>query len=65
MPPLRSVLLVTLIAVGWCQPHRPSFLARVREDCAAGDQWACGLLDSLEHPKADPTRHLITRQRRP
>jgi hypothetical protein len=51
MPPLRSFLLVTLLAVGSCQPHRSSFMSRVREDCAAGDRWACDLLDSLGHSK--------------
>jgi hypothetical protein len=50
MAPLRSILLVTLVAIGGCQPYRPSFLSRVREDCSAGDQWACDLLDSLAHP---------------
>ena len=54
MPPLRSLLLVALVAVGGYQPYRPSFLSRVREDCAAGDQWACDLLDSLEHPRPTP-----------
>ena len=54
MPPLRSMLLVMLLALGGCQPHRPSFLSRVREDCAAGDRWACELLDSLAHPRAPP-----------
>ena len=55
MPPLGSILLVALVAVGGCQPYRPSFLSRVREDCARGDRWACGLLDSLAHPKPTPS----------
>ena len=55
MPPLRSLLLVTLLAVGGCQPHRPSFLSRVREDCARGDRWACDLLNTLAHPKPTPS----------
>jgi hypothetical protein len=57
MPPLRSILLVTLLAVGGCQPHQPSFLSRVREDCAAGDRWACYLLDSLAHPQPIGSPH--------
>jgi hypothetical protein len=55
MPPLQSVLLLTLLAVVGCQPHRPSFLSRVREDCVAGDRWACDLLDSLAHPTPTPS----------
>jgi hypothetical protein len=54
MPPLRRLLLVALLTLGGCQPHRPSFLSRVREDCASGDQWACDLLDTLAHPKSTP-----------
>jgi hypothetical protein len=27
----------------WC----PDLMAQVMDDCAAGDQWACDLLDSL------------------
>jgi hypothetical protein len=54
MPPVQSFLLVTLLALGGCQTNRPSFLSRVREDCAAGDQWACDLLDSLAHPRPTP-----------
>jgi hypothetical protein len=34
---LRSALVVTLLALLGCQPRRPDFLTRVREDCAAGD----------------------------
>src|SRR6476659_203530 len=40
-------LLVTLLALAGCQPHRPDFMTRVRQDCAGGDKWACDLLDSL------------------
>jgi hypothetical protein len=43
------LLIVLLVMVG-CQPARPSFLTRVREDCAGGDRWACDLLDSLHSP---------------
>jgi hypothetical protein len=44
-------MLVALLTVSGCAPHRPSFLSRIREDCAAGDRWACDLLDRLGHPK--------------
>jgi hypothetical protein len=54
MPPLRSILLVTLLAVGGCEAHQPSFMSRVREDCAASDRWAWDLLDSLGHSKPSP-----------
>jgi hypothetical protein len=56
MPPLRSILLVTLLAVSGCQPHPPSFLSRVRED-AAGARWACDLLDSFAHPRPVSSPH--------
>jgi hypothetical protein len=48
---LRSALVVTLLALLGCQPRRPDFLTRVREDCAAGDQWACDLIEALRHPQ--------------
>ena len=46
---------MTLLAVSGCQPQWSSFLSRVREDCAAGDHWACDLLDSLAHPRPTPS----------
>jgi hypothetical protein len=54
MPPARGILLVTFLAVVGCQPRRPDFMSRVREDCAAGDRWACDLLDRLGHPEPGP-----------
>jgi hypothetical protein len=60
MQPLWSILVATLLAVGGCQAHRPSFMSRVREDCAAGDRWACDLLDSLAHPQPTPGGRLTT-----
>ena len=48
-----TIMLVTLLAIAGCQPHRPDFMTRVRQDCAAGDRWACDLLDGLAHPKPD------------
>jgi hypothetical protein len=49
---VRSVaLLIALMSVAGCHSRRPDFLVRVREDCTAGDKWACNLLDALSHPK--------------
>jgi hypothetical protein len=47
--PLPAALIV-LMAVAGCHAQRPGFMARVREDCAAGQQWACDLLDELSRP---------------
>lgn len=46
----RTVLLVVLITISGCHGRRPDFMTRVQEDCAAGDQWACNLISSLDHP---------------
>jgi hypothetical protein len=46
---LRSVLLIALLVVVGCEARRPDFMRRVREDCAADDQWACDLIDALQH----------------
>jgi hypothetical protein len=43
----RVIILIVLLLIVGCEHGRPSFLARVREDCAAGDQWACALIESL------------------
>jgi hypothetical protein len=45
------VLLTLLMSVAGRESRRPDFLVRVREDCTAGDRWACDLLDALSHPK--------------
>jgi hypothetical protein len=50
MPPLQGILPVALLTVASCETQRPSFMSRIREDCAAGDRWACDLLDTLSHP---------------
>jgi hypothetical protein len=42
------VLLILSMQLGGCRHDRPDFLTRVREDCIAGDKWACDLLDSLD-----------------
>jgi hypothetical protein len=43
------LLLVVTITAG-CHTRRPDFMTRVREDCSAGEQWACDLLDALAGP---------------
>ena len=42
------VLTVIILIAAACERNRsPSFLTRIQEDCANGDQWACDLLTSL------------------
>jgi hypothetical protein len=51
-----SIAFIVLMAVAGCHAQRPGFMTRVREDCAAGQQWACDLLDELSRPTpADDT----------
>jgi hypothetical protein len=50
-PVWRTILLIVLMIIAGCHARRPDFMTRVRQDCAAGDQWACDLLDSLGYPK--------------
>jgi hypothetical protein len=49
--PWRAILLIGVIIIAGCHSRRPDFLTRVNEDCTAGDQWACDLLDALRHSK--------------
>jgi len=44
-PVWRAILLIVLVIMAGCQARRPDFVTRVQEDSAAGDQWACDLLD--------------------
>ena len=53
----RALILFVLLLVAGCQHGRPDFMTRVMEDCAAGDQWACDLLDSLAKALTRPDRH--------
>ena len=54
----RSILLIVLLVVASCQhARRPDFMTRVREDCGAGQQWACDLLDALAKPPAAEDRN--------
>jgi hypothetical protein len=46
----RAVLLITVLAVAGCHSRRPDFMARVKEDCLVGQQWACDLIASLNTP---------------
>lgn len=48
--PWRIFPLIVLIAVAGCHASRPDFMTRVSEDCAAGDMWACELIDALNRP---------------
>ena len=49
----RSFLLIGLLIVAGCHhARRPDFMTRVREDCGAGQQWACDLIDALNQPPA-------------
>ena len=54
----RVVILLILLLIAGCQHRRPDFMTRVKEDCAARDQWACDLLESLA--KARATRDAIS-----
>jgi hypothetical protein len=55
---MPSVLLILLMTIAGCNGRRPGFMSRVREDCVAGQQWACDLLDALSRPPStdDTTR---------
>jgi hypothetical protein len=46
----RTVLLFALMINAGCHARRPDFMTRVRQDCSAGEQWACDLLDALAGP---------------
>src|SRR5271166_2678418 len=46
-PVWRAILLIVLGIIEGCHAQRPNFMTRAREDCAAGQQWACDLLDAL------------------
>ncbi len=49
-PVWQAVALIVLTIIGGCHARRPDFITRVHEDCAAGDLWACDLLDALSRP---------------
>jgi hypothetical protein len=49
-PTWRAILLIVVMAVGGCHARRPDFMTRVREDCAAGQKWACDLIDAMSKP---------------
>ena len=46
----QAVMLIVLTIIAGCHVRRPDFITRVQEDCAAGNLWACDLLDGLSHP---------------
>jgi hypothetical protein len=41
----RAILMVVSMTMVGCQARRPDFVTRVQENCVAGDQWACDLLE--------------------
>jgi hypothetical protein len=45
-----SIALIVVVAVAGCHAQGPGFMSRVRDDCAAGQRWACDLLDDLNRP---------------
>ena len=45
---VARLLLIAALTLTGCATRRPDFLARVQQDCLAGDQWACGLINSLQ-----------------
>jgi hypothetical protein len=47
---LPTIVLIVPMAIAGCHAQRPGFMTRVREDCAAGEQWACDLLGALSRP---------------
>ena len=46
----QAVMLIVLTIIAGCHALRPDFITRVQEDCAAGDQRACDLVDTLSRP---------------
>jgi hypothetical protein len=46
----QAVMLIVLTIIAGCHARRPDFITRVQEDCAAGDQRACDLVDTLSRP---------------
>lgn len=49
-PCWQAVMLIVLTIIAGCHARRPDFMTRVQEDCAAGDLWACDLLDAFSRP---------------
>ena len=42
----QAVMLIVLTIIAGCHARRPDFMTRVQADCAAGDQWACDLVNA-------------------
>jgi hypothetical protein len=49
-PCWQAVMLIVLTIIAGCDARRPGFIPRMQQDCAAGDQWACDLVDTLSRP---------------
>jgi hypothetical protein len=53
----RAILVLVLMIAAGCHARRPDFMTRVRQDCSAGEQWACDLVEALNRPpSADDTK---------
>jgi hypothetical protein len=46
----RTILVPAVLVIGGCHVRRVDFMTRVQEDCLAGQQWACDLINSLSKP---------------
>jgi hypothetical protein len=64
----RAIFVIVLMITAGCIARRPDFatqvrpdfMARFRQDCSAGEQWACDLVDALNRPpSADDTKKPI------
>lgn len=49
----RALLLAAMLNITGCHTGRPSFMTRVEEDCSAGDEWACDLLNTLRRSRRE------------
>ena len=59
-----SVGLLALLALAACEArHRPGFVTRVEQDCMAGVQEACSLMQGLQALSADPASSSPTASR--
>jgi hypothetical protein len=57
-PCWQAVMLIVLTIIAGCHARQPDFMTRVQQDCVAGDQWACGLVDAPS--RSMPEEHIKT-----
>ena len=56
----RVALLLMLMPLAGCQTaRRPDFLMRVLEDCAAGQVWACEMIEALSRPPPEEATPVV------